>query len=221
MKTSRPISTVSYNTPEFFKGVCDRLIRGKVISFYAFIVHKGEGDECGKKDHIHAYFELAKAVQTEDLRDMFLEYDPTHPKPLACLSFRFSKFPDWYQYALHDPYYLMRIGEERKFFYKHEDIFSSDEDELHSLSYNVIGKPTHNLYNIMDRCISLGMPFNEIIARGLIPPTMINAAMLYYNNFMSYRYDQLPPEEPKYEVVTGEETYCPAEYLLGIGKEEE
>lgn len=220
MRTSKPISTVSYNTPAFFEGTCDRLLKSKIISFYAFIVHKGEDDESGKKDHIHAYFELSKTVQTDDLKEMFIEPDPTNTKPLCCLNFRPSKFAEWYQYGLHDPYYLMQKGMERKFSYKHEDIITSSEEELHALSYDVVGKPSHNLYNIIERCVSLGMPFNEIVAHGFIPPMLLGAGQVFYSNLMTYKYDKLP-EDPKYEVVTGEETYCPAEYLLGIGKEEE
>lgn len=216
MRTSKPISTVSYNTLDFFEGTCERLLKSKIISFYAFIVHKGEDDESGKKDHIHAYFELAKTVQTEDLKEMFIEPDPTNIKPLACLSFRPSKFPDWYQYTLHDPYYLMQKGEERLYHYKHEDFFTSSAEELHALSYNVVGKPTHNLFNVIERCVSLGMPFNEIVARGFIPPMLLGAAQVFYSNLMTYKFDLLPPEEPKYEVVTGEETYCPPDYFIDL-----
>ena len=51
MNTRNPISTISYNSMLFLKAKLDELVNAKVIQFYAFIFHKGEDDEAGKKDH--------------------------------------------------------------------------------------------------------------------------------------------------------------------------
>ena len=132
MKTSKPVSTISYNTPRFLLGQLDGLLQSGKISFYAFIVHKGEeDDEAGtQKDHIHLYVEPARNLQTDDLTRELLEIDPNKPaKPLKCLPWQNSKrWGDWYLYALHDKRYLASKSQARQFHYTDEHFFTSDID---------------------------------------------------------------------------------------------
>ena len=132
MKTSKPVSTISYNTPRFLLCQLDDILRAGKISFYAFIVHKGEDDdEAGKqKDHIHLYVEPARNLQTDDLTRELIEIDPNKPdKPLKCLPWQNSKrWGDWYLYALHDKRYLASKSQSRQFHYTDEQFFTSDFD---------------------------------------------------------------------------------------------
>lgn len=130
MRTSKPIATISWNTPSFFEGVCGELYDARKISFWAYICHKGEDDEGGKKDHIHAYIEPSRTLQTLELRDLYMEPDKEHNKPLGCLDFRPSKFSDWYFYALHDVTYLAGKAMTRKYHYSPDNIRCSDEREM-------------------------------------------------------------------------------------------
>lgn len=131
MRTTKPISTISFNTPDYLAQKLDELVKAKRLSFWAFIPHLPEDDEAGNRDHIHLYIEPAKMLQTDDLKEEFKEFDPAKPdKPRGCISFRSSKFSDWYLYALHDRAYLASKGQSRKYHYKHDDVRSSDPDDL-------------------------------------------------------------------------------------------
>lgn len=101
--TSRPQSTVSYNTEPFLKSVLDGLVERHVIQYYMYIPHKGEE---GDKDHIHVFFMPNKRMDVMDIQDLFVEPLPGEKKPRRCLGFRPSKEEDWILYDLHDPEYL-------------------------------------------------------------------------------------------------------------------
>ena len=134
MNTSKPISTISYNSENFLLSrLCEY---GKLLSFWAAIRHTGEDDEGGAKDHWHIYAEPSKRFQTDSLH--FSEPDPLHPdKPLRCMSWRSSAFADWYLYVLHDPSYLCSKGLIRKYHYKHSDFVTSSDDELNMLAKSI------------------------------------------------------------------------------------
>lgn len=128
MKTTKPISTISFNCPKYLIETLNSLLTSHVISFYCFIHHLPEDDE--KKEHIHMYLELNKSVDTESLRDNFKEIDLKNPKPKGVLPFQKSKFADWYYYCMHDASYLVSKQESRKYHYCKEDFVSSDDDYL-------------------------------------------------------------------------------------------
>jgi len=132
VKTTKPLSTISYNTFNFLLGVLDRLVSNDILSFYAFIHHDAEEDE--NKDHFHVYMEMAKAVDTIWLRKQFNEPDPNNPKdPLGVLPFNKSKFCDWYWYGLHDKSYLLSKGQSRKFHYEATEVITDDTEYLAEL----------------------------------------------------------------------------------------
>ena len=106
MKTSKPVSTISYNSEEFLKAKLDYLVRSGEIAFWFYIKHHGEFDDVTNmqdKDHIHLYCEFADRVDTIKLGEMFLEYEngDLNSKPLRCMPFRVSKPYDAILYA-HD-----------------------------------------------------------------------------------------------------------------------
>lgn len=142
MRTSKAISTISYNSVNFLRLKLDELKNAGTISFWAFIKHKGEpkSDEAGRKDHIHLYVQPSKMLQTDDLQKYLAEPNPDYhegedekKRTLGCIMFRASKFSDWYEYSIHDPSYLASKGLERQFHYKREQIYTSSEDDLNNL----------------------------------------------------------------------------------------
>ena len=69
VRTTKPIATISFNSPDFLRTKLEELRDAGRISFWAFIEHKPEDDEGGKKSHCHLYIEPSKMLQTDDLKD--------------------------------------------------------------------------------------------------------------------------------------------------------
>lgn len=169
VRTTKPISTISFNTSDFLAGKLNELLNAKRISFWAFVTHKPEDDEAGKKVHHHVYIQPSKMLQTDDLREELKEYDPANPdKPLGCLMFVSSKFDSWYMYGLHDKRYLASKGQSRKFHYSEQDFVSSNPDDL---LFNVRNIDMFYLspYADMESAIDNGITFDQFFARGTIP----------------------------------------------------
>lgn len=168
VRTTKPISTISFNTASYLKLKLDEMTRSHILSFWCFISHKPEDDEAGLKEHFHLYVEPSKLLQTDDLRTALLEPDLENEKPRGCLMFRSSKFDDWYLYALHKREYLASKGQSRKFHYEHKDIVTSDADDL-LFKAKSIDMFSVTPYASMVEAQSLGMTWNEYFAQGLVP----------------------------------------------------
>lgn len=180
MKTSKPISTISFNSDEFLKDKLDVLIDNHIIEFYAMIKHKPEDDEAGRKYHYHVYIELANIVQTVSFGDFFIEPIAENPKPLKCLPFEKSNFGHWYLYVLHDPDYLASKNQSRKYQYKHSDIITSDEDMLlfRVKSIDMIKlSPLHGMKEAKQN----GLSFKEFFMRGSIPIQQLSSYMIAWD----------------------------------------
>lgn len=176
MKTSRAISTISFNTPEFLKLKLKELTDAKRISFWFFVPHKPEDDEGGKREHNHVYIFPSKMLQTDDLKEEFKEFDPNKPdKPRGCISFKFSKFEDAYLYFIHDKRYLAMKGQSRKFHYTHDDCITSDDDDLLA-QVRSIDMLSLSPYADIQNAQSQGITFQEYFRRGTIP---LQQVMLY------------------------------------------
>lgn len=136
MKTTKPFSTISYNSPAFLKLTLDGLVAKRLISFYAFVQHFKEEDE--KKDHIHLIIFPNGQIQTDQVTDLLQELDPSNPlKPLGVMPWHSSKWADWYLYSCHDTAYLASKGQSRQHHYEEKDFASSDEDYLHELVHTI------------------------------------------------------------------------------------
>lgn len=168
MRTSKPIATISFNTPSFLEQKLEELTKAGFLSFWAFIPHVPEDDEAGNKAHSHLYIEPSKMIQTDDLRFAFKEFDPTNPKPLGCISFRSSKFDDWYMYGLHDEKYLAAKGESRRYHYRHEDFHTSDPDDL-LFKARSIDLTALTPYADMQEAQRQGLTWADYFIRGRIP----------------------------------------------------
>ncbi len=201
MRTTKPIATISFNTPEYLRLKLNELKKAKIISLWHFIEHLPEDDEAGNKKHIHLYIEPSKLLQTEDLGEHFIEFDATMPdKPKKCLLFRSSKFADWYLYGLHDTAYLASKGQTRRYKYEHSDFITSDTDELYRAS-KMIDKRTLTPWIDLAEAVEDGLTFSEYFQNSGQPIQQINAfykafELLYQNNtFRANRRTHSPKAE--------------------------
>lgn len=130
--TTKPITTISYNSEEFLKRKLNELFDAKKITDYRYIFHYGED---GDKNHFHVFIEPNRRIDTALLLDEFKEVDPTKDKPLGVLPFRCNSQRDhWIMYVIHDPDYL-RIHQSNndgdgKIEYPVTDIKTPFEDQL-------------------------------------------------------------------------------------------
>lgn len=169
MRTTKPISTISFNTPAFLMLKLNELLKAGRISFWAYISHMPEDDEGGKKEHCHVYIEPAKMLQTDDIRAELKEFDPEQPdKPKGCLVFNSSRFDPWYLYALHDKRFLASRGQSRKFHYEHDNIVTSDDDDL-TFKVRSIDMVGLSPYSDMEDAQKQGISWEEYFARGTVP----------------------------------------------------
>lgn len=174
MKTTKPISTISFNTEQYLLDRLNELVRAKRVSFWCFIKHMPEDDEGGLKEHMHVYIEPSKLCQTDDIRDMFREFDPAMPdKPRGCLKFVSSKFSDWYMYALHDNVYLAKKQQSRKYRYTFEEVVSSNADDLLCM-VRTIPPDESSIYARMQIAHEQGMDFGAFIMATGSPVQQIN-----------------------------------------------
>ena len=206
MKTSRPFSTISYNTRDFLRSKLEELYSRNILSFYAFIHHEPEEDE--KKDHIHLFLVPNGTQNTDTIRDYFKEYDPTNPlKPRGCLPCNSSKFGDWYLYSLHNPDYLAAKGQAREFIYTESEMEVSDDLYFGELKGQVDFSPLRRLAAVRSAAEN-GTPFSDLVRSGFIPVPLINQYEKTYNICVSsYVFrngrrgheedDSLPPLPPK------------------------
>lgn len=206
VRTTKPIATISFNSPDFLRTKLEELRDAGRISFWAFIEHKPEDDEGGKKSHCHLYIEPSKMLQTDDLKDALKEWDSEHPdRPRGCISFNSSKFDPWYLYALHDKRYLASKGQSRKFHYKHDDIQTSDDDDLLFKSRS-IDMLSLSPYADMEDAQRLGLTFAEYFGRGTIPLPQVALFQRAWDLLLATRTDRNGRDGHSMEVdeTTGE-----------------
>lgn len=169
MKTTKPISTISFNSKDYLILKLEELRKAKKIAFWAFVPHLPEDDEGGKKDHHHVYIEPACSVQTEDIREALKEFDPLNPsKPLGCLTFYKSNFDDWFLYAIHDAAYLRSKQQSRVHHYTEDDVLSSDPDDL-NFHVKKIDRIGISPWASMEDAQNHNVTFDEWFSRGTAP----------------------------------------------------
>lgn len=178
MKTSKPFSTISYNTPDFLRVKLDELIRQRKIEFWCYFHHYKEEDEL--KDHKHLYIVPNGQLQTDQVGDYLLEVDPTNPKPLSCIRFKSSNFTTWFLYSSHDQRYLASIGQSRKYHYTKEDCVCSDLDylneEIHLIDYSKL-----NRFYDLKNAVENGETFVSLMNSGQVPIQQISAFQKAYD----------------------------------------
>lgn len=136
MKTSKPLSTISYNTEKFLVAKLNDLVKSKSIVCWFAVLHKPEDDE--KKEHWHLYVEPHTSISTIDLDEEFIQFvKGCKKKPLKCIDWHPSKFDEWYLYALHDIDYLASKMLVKKYHYNVDDFLASDRDLLEHRHFEV------------------------------------------------------------------------------------
>lgn len=174
MKTTKPISTISFNTEAYLRLKLEELRKAKRISFWAYIKHIGEDDEAGKKDHFHVYAIPSKMILTDDVREHFVEPDPDKPdKPKGTLLWVSSKWEDWYLYGLHDAEYLESKQLVKKYHYSALEMRSSDDDEL-LLLVRTIDRTVYSLQKRMRDAIEQGVTKAMFFSQGCVPINLVS-----------------------------------------------
>lgn len=164
MATSKPISSISYNSEGFLKAKLDSWLHSHIIQTYMYIKHVGED---GDKDHIHFRIEPNKKLDPMDLQEDLKEYLQSNKKPLGCRPFRPSKEEDWFLYAVHDRDYL-RIkyggGEKgEKLPYTWHDIHVPEDYDLEVAFLRARSKLEHTSSNLMTRLKEGAKPLDLIL----------------------------------------------------------
>lgn len=170
MRTSKPFSTISYNTKEFLIAKLNNLITRNVIDFYAFVEHIKEDDE--KKNHIHLYVVPSTLIDTkqfiDELKELQTNENGEMTLPLGCMPCTPSKFDDWFLYCKHDVNYLRSKGQVRMFHYEQKEFVSSNDDYLNELSHTINYNKFSKFEQISDYA-KQGFTYNQVLAMGLIP----------------------------------------------------
>lgn len=187
MATSKPISSISYNTAEFLESRLERFVMSGVLSFWCYINHYGESridDEANGKDHKHLLLVPNKCVDMVNLGKELVEFFPHDPRhPLKCMPFRTSKVEEWMMYVLHDLDYLSCHGLEKEFHYDIADFKCSDHDYLHQLWVESKQAFNNDPAIKMQRFARAGMSFRKLVQSGAISVQQIRNAELYYSYF--------------------------------------
>lgn len=183
MSTSNPITTISYNTESFLKETLDHEVEMRRIQWYAYIKHDSEEDET--KDHFHVLVIPNKLTDLMDFQFLFREIDEKNPKkPLGvmpCRAISKDNIDDWIPYVLHDRGYLALKHECREFFYKKEDMVTSDEDYYdylyrHAFKASKWAKDNELLTMLKNEEINP----HELVERGYVSMQMATQINAYY-----------------------------------------
>jgi hypothetical protein len=224
VRTTKPIATISFNTPAYLELKLNELLKAGRVSFWAFIEHKPEDDEGGKKAHCHVYIEPSKMLQTDDIKSELKEYDPEHPElPRGCITFKSSKFDPWYLYSLHDKRYLASKGQSRRYHYLHEDIRTSDPDDL-LYKARSIDLVSLSPYADMEDAQRQGFTWAEYFSRGTIPLPQVALFERAWNLLLQVKTERADREGhpmdiyPDPDMVDDSEHYYP-EDLYAYGED--
>lgn len=187
MRTSKPFSSISYNSTAYLQSKLKELTDGGKLRFATFIEHFREDDE--KKVHKHIFFIPDGVIDTNALLKELDEVDLKNPgQLLKCMPCQSSKFGDWYLYAIHDSAYLGSKGQSRKYHYKQEDLFSTDSDYLNELIHTIDYSKTEKIKQFYEQ-VKEGKRLSELVQQGLIP----------IQQFLQY--------QRLYDMIVGESTY--------------
>lgn len=186
MKTSKPLSAVSYNSDTFLHHVCGALLKSGVLTNYAYIRHKGED---GDKDHIHLLLFPAKAVDTCKLPANFLEVVAGEAKPRGIVGLKQCRsVVDWVRYGVHDSVYLAIKGERRQYQYAYTDFVVGSEDEwrpvMDEVRFTPLPCPSYGVArNIILDALEQdpGVSWRQLVAQVPFAPRDLFALREYYD----------------------------------------
>ena len=188
MRTSKAVSTISYNSEEFLKQKLDELMSEGVIEFYAFIKHKAEEDE--ENDHIHLYMQPMRYINTEVLLDRFIENDASNNRCFRCICMKTSKFDDWYLYAKHDRVYLSSKGQRRIYHYEEKDFYTSDALWLLEM-VRIINRGELELLSKVVNAYKNRISFETLVVNYEIPISRYRICEDLYNRLANCKIEEL------------------------------
>lgn len=189
MRTSKPISTISYNSEEHLRMKLSELVRSHKISDWMYIYHLPEVDE--RKAHFHLWIKPNTLLDTMDLQKHFEEIDLSHPdKPLKCIDFKTSKTDDWILYSEHFVPYLASKGESREVVYSKSDFRFMDEDTFED-TYNHAHKGSDWAHRnqILESIRNNQISPQDLILNGTVPLNL--ASQLNALEYMKKHYGTL------------------------------
>ena len=168
MRTRRLLSTISFNSPDFFKLTCERLRASGVIELAYWVVHHPEDDE--KKAHIHACMLPARVLDTIKLEKQFEELVPGESEPRRVLPFYVvSKFADWFLYSSHNAGYLASKGQLRRFSYALDEFGATCKERLLE-DVKMIDMRPFKVWALVNAAVASGQSWDDLMASGGIPP---------------------------------------------------
>lgn len=166
MQTTKLVSSISYNSPDFLKGKLFDLVRQGIIEYAHWIWHEPEEDE--KKAHSHIVVKPNKRLDTSKLRNEFIEPVVGEEKPLGILPFQSSKMGDWMLYAVHDVAYLLRKCQERNHHYRKEDLKTTEPDLLEEHWRDCHEGEDSRMRHVIELA-EKGVEWSDILKMGFIP----------------------------------------------------
>ena len=209
MKTSKPLSAISYNTEPFLRTVCATLLKSGLLTNYAYICHKGED---GDKDHIHLLLFPAKALDTTKLAPDFNEVVGGEIKPRGLVGLKQCKsVVDWVRYCVHDPAYLAIKGERRRYRYRYDEIQVGSADEwrtvMDEVRFTPLPCPSYGVARALiedalrqDNTVTWARLFRQIP----FAPRDLFALREFYEHTRRWFFN-LPPDPPSSHVAESEE----------------
>lgn len=184
MQTTRTISNISYNSPEYFASRVHDLLQNRVIDWAYWIVHQPDTDEL--KQHIHFVLKPSSRLDTTELRKFFYETDPNNiAKPLTCtMKWLFTtSLDDWLLYVVHDAYYLASKGQRRNIQYDYSDLQTTDEDALRA-DWNSIDRMKYERLRWLYDAVKQRVPFAVLVQTGYVPIAQRSQFEYQYNALM-------------------------------------
>lgn len=212
MATSKPISSISYNTPEFLEDKLNEFVNAGVITAWFYIFHNGEpqadNDEALGKDHIHLMVIPNKCIDLLKFTSSFTQFNPDQPKlPFKCMPFRVSKPEDWFLYSLHVEEYLAQKGLEKEFYYNITEVSSNNPDYCQMLFVEAMQSLKNSPVYKLSKAAAKEIPFSVLVRSGQIPIQQIASSEKFY----AYMYAGRPNvcAESQLEAVWGNDPDFP------------
>lgn len=179
MRTSKPFSTISYNSDEFLQSKLNDYVRRNVLSFWVYIEHFPEDDET--KKHKHLFMVPNGQVETSQFVNDLKEIDLNNlDKPLGIMPIKSSKFADWYLYCCHNADYLATKGQLRIHHYQNSDFVVSDNDyfleEIHHIDFSKFNK-----VGVIKDAIQNDISFQQLVFNGQVPIQQFRYFQEVYN----------------------------------------
>lgn len=185
-QTTKLISSISYNTPEFLKGKLYDLVRQGVLEYAYWIFHKPESDE--KKSHAHFVVKPNRRLDTSALRNLFIEPVACEELPRGVHPFRpTSRISDWILYNAHDVNYLIRKGETRKIHYGQKDFLSTDRD-MFDEDWRDCHRANDSKIPILKDLADKGVPWVQVVSMGFLP---VNQLFQYKDIFFTFAQNKI------------------------------